>query len=122
MQSLKTTRQFSYVYKKGVKKHSAFFVMHCLRLDQHGVFFNHPPTSLLGLSVSKKVGNAVCRNLIKRRVRAILRHAPIKKQAIVFVAKVGIDTLSYPELKEQILACLAKPLKPKKKHGSFSPT
>ncbi|BEG57606.1 hypothetical protein NHP21005_12940 [Helicobacter sp. NHP21005] len=113
MQSLKTTRQFSYIYKKGMRAHRAFFAIYSLPLEGLPPFFGNPKTSLLGLSVSKKVGKAVQRNLLKRRVRTILSHTPLEKQVVVFVAKAGISSLSYTELRQQILACLKRkhPLK-----------
>ncbi|WP_260320645.1 ribonuclease P protein component [Helicobacter gastrocanis] len=86
----------------------AFFAIYSLPLEGLPPFFGTPRTSLLGLSVSKKVGKAVQRNLLKRRVRAILSHARLEKQVIVFVARAGISSLSYAELKQQILACLKR--------------
>ncbi|WP_205589523.1 MULTISPECIES: ribonuclease P protein component [Helicobacter] len=112
VQSLKTTRQFNYVYKKGVKKHRGVFMLYCLPLEPLHQRFLGAHGLLLGLSVSKKVGNAVQRNLIKRRVRAILRNAPLKiPQAIIFVAKVGVVQLDYATLRAHILQCLEKRLK-----------
>ncbi|MFC3846968.1 ribonuclease P protein component [Helicobacter baculiformis] len=109
MQSLKTTRQFSYVYKKGVKRHHEFFVLYCLPLEHLHREFLGAHASLLGLSVSKKVGNAVRRNLIKRRVRSIFQHVPLQcPQAIVFVAKAGVGQLDYATLRTHILQCLAQ--------------
>ncbi|GLH58175.1 ribonuclease P protein component [Helicobacter ailurogastricus] len=115
MQSLKTTKQFSYIYKKGMRTQGAFFAIYSLPLEGLPPFFGRPQTSLLGLSVSKKVGKAVQRNLLKRRVRSIFTNARLeKKQVVVFVAKTGIASLSYLELKQQILACLKRksPSKP----------
>ncbi|CRF49469.1 Ribonuclease P protein component [Helicobacter heilmannii] len=108
MQSLKTTQQFSYTYKKGMRTHRAFFAIYSLPLEDLPPFFGNPKNLLLGLSVSKKVGKAVQRNLLKRRVRTILNHVHLENQVLVFVAKAGITSLSYLELKQQILACLKR--------------
>lgn len=63
---------------------------------------------LLGLSVSKKVGKATKRNLIKRRVRSLCRsHLQIlTNYAMVFVAKNGIIEISYKVLEQDFLTCL----------------
>ena len=57
--------EFSRVYDGGVKKHSRGFVV--FRLDNN---LEHPR---LGLSVSRKFGNAVRRNRIKRHIREAFR-------------------------------------------------
>ncbi|WP_199766081.1 ribonuclease P protein component [Helicobacter salomonis] len=107
VQSLKTSRQFNYVYKKGVKKHHEFFMLYCLPLEPVHRDFLGTQTSLLGLSVSKKIGKAVQRNLIKRRVRAVFQHIPLKHpQVIVFVARAGVEQLDYTTLCTHILRCL----------------
>ncbi|WP_199769150.1 ribonuclease P protein component [Helicobacter cynogastricus] len=105
--SLKTNRQFNYVYKKGVKKHQGLFMLYTLPLNPTHRHFLGIQDSVLGLSVSKKVGNAVQRNLIKRRVRAVFQHLPLKSpQAIVFVAKAGLHQLPYALLQDRIQQCL----------------
>ncbi|WP_104690257.1 ribonuclease P protein component [Helicobacter felis] len=118
--SLKTSRQFSYVYKKGVKKHHGLFMLYTLPLNSTHRHFLGIQESVLGLSVSKKVGNAVQRNLIKRRVRAIFQHLPLKTpQAIVFVAKSGLHQLPYITLQDYIRQCLFSRAsqRTKKNHG-----
>ncbi|WP_205588360.1 ribonuclease P protein component [Helicobacter vulpis] len=109
VQSLKTARQFNYVYKKGVKKHHGVFMLYCLPLEPSHEKFLGMHGLLLGLSVSKKVGKAVQRNLIKRRVRAIFQRLPLPcPQAVIFVAKIGIEQLDYATLRAHILQCLAQ--------------
>ncbi|WP_240329624.1 ribonuclease P protein component [Helicobacter suis] len=96
-----------------MRVHSKFFTMYSLPLDGLPKFFSYPRTSLLGLSVSKKVGNAVQRNLIKRRVRSLFKNIHLEKErVIVFVAKAGIAQLKYKDLKQQVLACLYRKTKP----------
>ncbi len=63
------------------------------------------------LSVGKKIGNAVIRNSVKRRIRAILEELPIdreKNNDIFIIAKKSILDLSYQQTKEQLEFLLNK--------------
>ena len=55
--------------------------------------------SRYGLSVSRRVGNAVVRNRVKRLFREILRQAPLQPGwDIVFIARPAIATADYTSL------------------------
>ena len=61
----------------------------------------------IGFLVSNKIGHAVVRNKVKRRMRAIAREFTDKLcpcQA-VFVVVPGVDKLSFDELKRQMTSC-----------------
>lgn len=62
-QRIKKNREFSAVFKKGSSMANRQFVLYVLPKEGQDRL-------RLGLSVSKRVGNAVCRNRIKRLVRA----------------------------------------------------
>ena len=64
-QSLRKNRQFQEVYKKGVSRANKYLVMYVLENDQE--------ENLLGISVSKKVGNSVVRHRVKRLVKESYR-------------------------------------------------
>ena len=64
-QSLRKNRQFQEVYKKGVSRANRYLVMYVLE--------NHQDENLLGISVSKKVGNSVVRHRVKRLVKESYR-------------------------------------------------
>ena len=64
----------------------------------------------LGLVVSRKVGNAVCRNRVKRRLRAIFRLLSPSlgaNQDIVVIARPLIRESGYTELQQSVTAALS---------------
>lgn len=60
-QRIKKNKEFQQIFKKGKSFANRQFIVYVLKNDQ--------PEFRLGLSVSKKVGNAVTRNRIKRYIR-----------------------------------------------------
>ena len=59
-----------------------------------------------GLAISKKVGNAVCRNKLKRRVRAIIDEAkesfPNSRDYIIMIKRSCAD-LSFQEMRRNLI-------------------
>ncbi|RVY30945.1 ribonuclease P protein component [Helicobacter pylori] len=119
--SLKNKSEFDRVYQKGFKKHSPFFSLFVLDLSKEppkGKESFKDPLScrlkdkktlyLLGLSVSKKVGNAVKRNLIKRRLRSLtLKHVALcQGLALVFVPRNDCCHLDFWALEKHFLEML----------------
>ncbi len=71
------------------------------------------PTSLqmarCGFIVSKRVGGAVVRNRVKRRLRAIIRELSLSPGAdIVISARPRAATAEFPELRKTVLNLLAQ--------------
>lgn len=63
----------------------------------------------VGLSVSKKLGNAVTRNQIKRRIRHIIQNAKgslVEDVDFVVIARKGVETLGYAEMEKNLLHVL----------------
>ena len=57
--------------------------------------------SRFGFLVSKRIGNAVVRNKVKRRLREAARSAPIKPGwDAVFIARRGAEKAEYQQLKQ----------------------
>jgi len=56
--------------------------------------------------VSKKVGNAVIRNKVKRRLRAINRELDLKNGIFLYLAKPNIKDVDFHTLKDEIKRCL----------------
>ncbi len=65
--------------------------------------------SRLGFSVSKRVGKAVVRNKVKRRLREVLRPVSLKPgQDIVFIARPAAATADFAALREAVLGLLSR--------------
>jgi ribonuclease P protein component len=63
------------------------------------------PTGLdynrFGFLVSKRLGNAITRNRVKRQLRDIVRQAPLKPGwDAVFIARKGAEKARYQQLKQ----------------------
>ena len=67
---IRKSRDFRLIQKRGSKFKSRDFLFIFLPFYRIPQAINHPR---FGLVVSKKVGNAVCRNLVKRRLRESCR-------------------------------------------------
>jgi ribonuclease P protein component len=65
LQTVRNSRQFRQVYEQGQKFHTSLFSVFILRTDGN--------EQRIGITVTRKVGNAVIRNRCKRRIREALR-------------------------------------------------
>lgn len=95
---MRARRDFLSIQKNGRPCHSANFVV--LSRPQ-----TPPRESRFGFSVSRRVGNAVVRNRVKRRLREFVRlHRAefARARDFVVIAKPGAANLSYGELAEEL--------------------
>jgi ribonuclease P protein component len=84
--------EYALVYEKGKSWVCELLVMRALP--------NELPLSRYGISVSKRIGKAVVRNRVKRRLREILRIVPLKPGwDIVFIARPAAASADYAGLK-----------------------
>ncbi|HOA91612.1 MAG: ribonuclease P protein component [Bacillota bacterium] len=97
MERLRRNTDFVRVYEKGKYSADRYVVVHFLP-NQLGV-------SRIGFSVSKKIGKSVTRNLVKRRLRAIMQKlSPKIKQGydIVISARVGAQEADFDSLEKSL--------------------
>ena len=100
--SLSENHRFRALYGKGKSKAGRYIVVYCMK--------NRRPVNRLGLTVSKKIGNAVTRNRIRRRMREAYRlnEAGFKSGFdIVIVARHGCGEAPFSALEGEMRALFA---------------
>lgn len=97
---VKSKIDFNAIFKKGTSTANRKFVVY--HLNRERSHFR------VGLSVSKKLGNAVKRNQIKRRMRHVLQahQNHLMKEDFVIIARQGVEALTYQEIKTNLLHVL----------------
>ena len=102
---LRKKKEFLFVYRRGEAFHSKYFSLF--------VCSTKLKNSKIGISVGSKVGNSVVRHKIKRRMTEILRKkiATLPQKNYVFVAKTGVEDLTFDELCVQVEYILQKAVK-----------
>ena len=101
--SLKKNHEFKRLYSKGKSAASQYVVVYCRR--------NGKAENRFGVTVSTKIGGAVQRNRIRRRLKEIYRLHEHKLRAgydIVIVARVRSRTAPYRELEHSVLVLFNK--------------
>ena len=100
---LNKNHEFRRLYNKGKSAASQCVVVYCGR--------NRNPGNKLGITVSTKIGGAVQRNRIRRRLKEIYRLNESKLMTgynIVIVARVRSRYVGYHELEASVLSLLKK--------------
>jgi ribonuclease P protein component len=94
---LKKNRQFSYIYKKGERVKTKNFNLFIIK--------SKFKTYKIGYSISKKEGKANKRNLLKRRIKEVVRlnNLPKEYNNYVLQARVGACDLTYQQIEKQLI-------------------
>ncbi|KXT77690.1 ribonuclease P protein component [Streptococcus sp. DD13] len=97
---VKRERDFNDIFTKGDSVANRKFVVYQLETNQKHY--------RVGLSVSKRLGNAVTRNAIKRKLRhALMELGPsLSAMDFVVIARKGVEELDYQEIKKNLLHVL----------------
>jgi ribonuclease P protein component len=102
VERLKKTGDFKKIYARGRSI-----------ADQHLVLYyypNHLKDNRVGFSISKKLGKAVIRNKIKRRLKEIIRlNCNLSKgYDLIFVARRSVISLDYFKLQKTVINLFKK--------------
>lgn len=101
LQTLKLNKEFKRAYYQGKSKATPYFI--CYRVKNRGAGLRY------GLTTSKKVGNAVCRNKARRLLRAALRAVEPRlgeNWDYVFVARERILSAKSYQVAAMMKGCL----------------
>ena len=99
---LRKNKQFEYVYRKGKRTSTKNFNLFTIESKFE--------CYKIGFSISKKEGKANKRNLLKRRLREIVRinKLPCSYHSYVLQAKNGACLLDYKEIEKQVMFLFQK--------------
>ena len=103
MNSIKKNKEFRFIYNKGKSIADSRLVLHKVSRSQ--------TSARLGISISSKVGNAVVRNKIKRRIKEIIRineEDILNTDDIVFVVRVRCKDADFYQIQESVWYLLKK--------------
>ena len=94
---VKKNTEFNNIIKVGKKYYNDIFYIY--------IVDNSYPYNRYGISVSKKVGNAVTRNLYKRRIKDIIDDADIKFSGkdVVMISRPKLKFCDYNYIKDSII-------------------
>jgi ribonuclease P protein component len=96
---LKRREDYNKVYRHGKSVANFQFVLYCRKQPAAAPF-------RLGISVSKKVGTAVVRNRIRRRVKEIVRHHAqdiAHGNEYILIARKPVAEMEYSEMEKSII-------------------
>lgn len=93
---VKSEKDFRLIFNNGSNVANRKFVLYHLPKDQEHF--------RVGISVGKKIGNAVVRNAVKRKIRHILMEFQqnLICHDFVVIARKGIEELDYHEIKRNL--------------------
>jgi ribonuclease P protein component len=101
---LQKNEDFQTVFQRGTSTANRQFVIYKLDKEEQDIV-------RVGISVSKKLGNAVTRNRIKRHIREAIRvHLPqiTWKGDVIIIARLPLLEMDYHEMVDSLAHCLVK--------------
>jgi len=101
---LKKNEEFQLVFQKGNSSANKQFVVYATRKEGQATF-------RAGISVSKKLGNAVVRNRVKRLIREAIAslEAEIKPGLdLVIIARPGLEEMSLESIRSSLVHVLKR--------------
>lgn len=101
---IKKEKEFQLVFQKGASFANRQLVIYYLKKD-------HQQHFRIGLSVSKKIGNAVTRNKVKRYIRQAfidLENVIKDNYDIIIIARNPVKEMNYHEIKKSVQHLLYK--------------
>jgi len=107
-EKLKRNEDFKKIYARGKSVVTPYLVLYFMR--------NNLAVNRLGISVSKKVGNSVVRNRVKRLIREAFRLSPIPLKTgldLVIIARVRMNQSDYRTVEKHMGQILGKVRKDK---------
>jgi ribonuclease P protein component len=102
---VKKNLEFNEIIKKGRKYYSDLFFVYILK--------NSYPYNRYGISVSKKVGNAVTRNKYKRRIKNIIDNLknPLFGYDIIIISRPKLKFSEYSDIENNIIKLMNEMVK-----------
>ncbi|QAA23913.1 ribonuclease P protein component [Sporolactobacillus terrae] len=104
LKRLKKNHEFQIVFQEGKSFANRQFVVYVRKQ-------NGKPYSRLGLSVSKKMGNAVMRNHIKRYIKEIFREFADRLEVgndYIIISRKPVSTMTHQEMRKSLVHVLKK--------------
>ncbi len=93
--TLKKNKEFNFVYKKGKPAYTKDLTLVCKQVGKGGV--------RVGFSVSKKVGKAVLRNKVRRRLKeAFIKQEISGNYMLIFIPKPSIANADFASVCFQV--------------------
>lgn len=99
---VKRDKDFKAIFQTGTSVANRKFVLYSLPKEQAHY--------RVGLSVSKRLGNAVVRNRIKRKLRHLVQELGphLEVRDFVIIARKGVEELSYEEMRQHLIHVLKR--------------